>query len=399
MHRPPIKSTIAMLLLTMLGSGTASGASFDDGRLQIHGFAAQAAVLTDNNSFFGDSQDLSLDFREAGINASYRPNSKLRLAGQVLSRRAGDLYDGSPRIDYALAALTLTESPRLRSELRVGRIKNEMGLYNATRDVPFTRPSIFLPQSIYFDETRDSLLSSDGATLAVNFMGDAGTFSGSIGVGRPPTDANTEWTLFGLDLPGRLSSEYDTISASLRYRSRDESLQLGLSRWDSTLRYEPGAALDLPAGEINLVFNIASLQYDWNRWTATAEYLYLPLEFRDFGPLFPFGEANGESWYLQGEYRLNPRFTLMGRYERGYSDTDDRDGKSQSAATGGLIPPFDFFDRGLTAGVTWDVNQHLMLRAEYSHRDGTYVLSPRENPLSQLERKWHYVALQIAVRF
>ena len=50
-------------------------------------------------------------------------------------------------------------------------------------------------------------------------------------------------------------------------------------------------------------------------------------------------------------------------------------------------------------GVTWDVNQHLMLRAEYSHRDGTYVLSPRENPLSELERKWHYFALQIAVRF
>ena len=57
------------------------------------------------------------------------------------------------------------------------------------------------------------------------------------------------------------------------------------------------------------------------------------------------------------------------------------------------------FARANAAGVTWDVNQHLMLRAEYSHRDGTYVLSPRENPLSELERKWHYFALQIAVRF
>ncbi len=393
------RQTWAALALTLLPLSMASAATFDDGKLQVHGFAAQAAVLTDHNSFFGDSQELSLDFREAGINASYRPNSRLRFAGQLLSRRAGELYDGTPRIDYALASLTLAESSSFRSELRVGRIKNEMGLYNAARDVPFTRPSIFLPQSIYFDETRDALMSSDGATLAFDFIGDAGTVSGSIGLGRPPTDANTEWTLFGLDLPGRLESEYDTVSASLRYRSRDESLQLALSRWDSTLRYEPGAELDLPAGEINLVFNIASLQYDWNRWTATAEYLYLPQEFKDFGPLFPFDEATGESWYLQGEYRLNSRFTLMGRFERGYSDNDDRDGVQQSAATGGLIPPFDFFDRGVTAGVTWDVNQHLMLRAEYSRRDGTYILSARENPLSELERKWHYLALQIAVRF
>jgi hypothetical protein len=395
-HRRLRRTVLSLLATALIGL---SAAAQGDSNLQIHGFAAQAAVKTDNNSFFGDSQNLSTDFREAGLNLSFRPTTRLMLAGQVISRRAGELYDGMPRIDYALAALTLTESATHRSELRIGRIKNPLGLYNATRDVPFTRPSIFMPQSVYFDETRDALLSTDGITLAGELNGEFGSVTASVGIGRPPTDENAEWTLFGLDLPGELTSDYDTIAASLRYRSRNERLQLGLSVFDTTLDYEPGAAIDLPAGSVDLAFTTASLQYDWHDWTLTGEYLLLPTRFRDFGPLFPFGKATGESWYLQGEYRLLRQLTFMGRYERGYSDRSDRDGEAQSAATGGLIPAFDFFDRGVTAGITWDINRHLMLRAEYSAREGTYILSARENAPSDLQRDWHYFALQVAVRF
>jgi hypothetical protein len=46
--------------------------------------------------------------------------------------------------------------------MRVGRIKTAYGLYNTTRDVPFTRPSIVLPQSIYFERTRNLTVSADG---------------------------------------------------------------------------------------------------------------------------------------------------------------------------------------------------------------------------------------------
>ncbi|MEE4278846.1 MAG: hypothetical protein V2I82_10315 [Halieaceae bacterium] len=371
----------------------------DEGDLRVHGFAAIATVHTDENSFFGDSQDWSTDFFEAGLNASYRVNSRVMVAGQVLARRAGELYDGSPQIDYALANIGLWQGQNYATVLRLGRIKNPLGLYNETRDVPFTRPSIFLPQSVYFDETRNALLATDGATLAGEYRHAAGNIAFSVGVGRPQADENAEWTLLGADLPGRLDSDYDALMSAVSYRSPDEKLQLGLSRYDVSLNYEPAGAFDLPAGTLDLSLNIASARYDAGIWTATAEYLYLPQRRSGTGPFLPFTSANGESYYLQGELRLGPRVTLLGRFERGASDRSDRRGLAQSATTGGLIPPFDFFDRGLTAGLTFQLTQRFMLRSEYSRREGTYILSARENPPAGLQKDWHYFAVQAALRF
>lgn len=74
-------------------------------RIEIHDFAAQAAVRTSANRFFGDSPDTSFDFTELGLNASLRATPRLLFAGQVLLRRAGDMSDGSPSLDYLLAAI------------------------------------------------------------------------------------------------------------------------------------------------------------------------------------------------------------------------------------------------------------------------------------------------------
>lgn len=368
-------------------------------RLQLHGFAAQSLIHTDRNSLFGDSQDISLDYREAGVNASLQLNPRVLLSGQVLSRRSGALYDGDLQIDYALLNLNLLASPTLRSTLHLGRIKNPVGLYNATRDVPFTRPGILLPQSVYFDKTRNTLLSTDGAMLSADWYAGFGEVSLQLGVGRPVTDKNVEWVLLGDDFPGELKPDFDSVVGALWYRSPDQRLRLGLSGLSADSDYKPAGPFDLGAGQLSVAFAVLSAEYDWNRWTLSAEYLRLPLRWRDFGPFFPFSKTNGESYYLQAAFRPAPRFELLARYERGVADRNDRKGFAQSATTGGLIPNFDFYDRSWTAGATWRVNQHLMLRAEYSNRSGTYTLSPRENAPPDLSRDWHMFAAQIAVRF
>ena len=124
-------------------------------RLQVHGFASLTGVKTSANRFYGDSPNGTLDAAEVGLNASYQLNSRILFAGQVLSRMAGDMYDGTPALDYALVDLTLAETDSHSLGLRLGRLKNPIGLYNETRDVPFTRPSIFLPQVVYFDKVRN----------------------------------------------------------------------------------------------------------------------------------------------------------------------------------------------------------------------------------------------------
>lgn len=133
---------------------------------QIHGFASQAFILSTDNNFFGGSKDNgTFDFRELGINASWRILPRLQVAAQGVARWAGENDEGSPRLDYGLVDYAFVSNAKNTWGLRLGRVINPIGFYNDTRDVAFTRPSIFLPQSIYFDRTRDVALSADGGQV------------------------------------------------------------------------------------------------------------------------------------------------------------------------------------------------------------------------------------------
>lgn len=155
-----------------------------DGNFQVHGFASLTLVNTSDNNFFGQSDDqVSNNFSEVGLNASWRLTPGLQLSAEVLSHRAGGTDDGGVRLDYGLVDWTALSSEEGRGGIRVGRIKTAYGLYNTTRDVPFTRPSIILPQSIYFERTRNLTVSADGADIYVERYGEAGTLSASFAYG------------------------------------------------------------------------------------------------------------------------------------------------------------------------------------------------------------------------
>ncbi len=160
------------LLLAMLGLFCQAVVADVFDELEFHGFATQGFVHTSANSFFGDSERGSFDFREIGVNATFEPLSNLRLSGQLLSRRAGELSSGSPNVDYALADFTLRSTAEHRLSVILGRIKNPLGLYNETRDVAFTRPSVFVPQSIYFDRVRNLLPFTDGVGVRNEWYGE-----------------------------------------------------------------------------------------------------------------------------------------------------------------------------------------------------------------------------------
>lgn len=82
--------------------------------IQYHGFASQGLIFTTDNNFFGDSDHGSAELTELGINASIQLSPKIRVAGQVISRYAGEFYNGSPWLDYALVDIKLlSTSPHL----------------------------------------------------------------------------------------------------------------------------------------------------------------------------------------------------------------------------------------------------------------------------------------------
>ncbi len=110
------------------------------------------------------------------------------MAAQLLSRRAGgDTSDAEPTLDYGVIDYQMVSNQSRTLGLQLGRFKNPFGLYNQTRDVAFTRPSILLPQSIYFDRTRALGLAADGVNVYWEEHTAAGTLRFRSGLGRPQT--------------------------------------------------------------------------------------------------------------------------------------------------------------------------------------------------------------------
>lgn len=383
--------------LAVLATSTAALAELNS-HFQLHGFASQAAIQTSANRFYGDSPETSLDFTELGLNASWRLSPRLLLAAQALSRRAGDMSDGSLELDFALADINVLNSAGYRAGLRFGRMKNRLGLYNETRDVPFTRPSIFLPQVVYFDKVRNLVLATDGLQLYGELYRPFGTLSATLATGSPVIDDNVQAALLFLEMPGNLEDRENSWLASLWYQSPAERIKLGLSAAAIALAHDWDLTAHPPT--IDLLYSIASAQYNAEDWTLSAEYMRMPSDWSGFEPAIDDFKQATEGYYAQLSYRPRPPFELMLRYEEGFADRNDRDGNRFEESTQGLIPAKTRSSRILSLGLRWDLSRHWMLRAEYQRHNGNFILSEIENPdFQRYDKHWDLFAVQAAFRF
>jgi hypothetical protein len=391
--------TITILFWFVLNTARAAE-PFDS--LRIHGFLSQGYFLTSENNIFGSSSNGgSFDFTEAGLNASWTPITDLRLAGQVLFRRAGSGHENDVELDFALLDYTIHSTADSRFGIRLGRFKNPLGFYNDTRDVVFTRPTILLPQSIYFERTRELSLSADGVLLYGEYRGTLGNFSLEIGAGIPRGDnLDTELALLGSDYPGEIRSKLSYIGR-LGYEREGGKYRAAISSSRVDVRYNPRLFPpdDLPPLKDIFTPVIFSAQYNEHKLSLTTEYAIRRIQRSslDFGQPFSL-DVTGESYYLQAEYRLHPNWQAILRYDVLYNDRDDRHGKKFQAATG--LPTHTQFAKDWTFGLRYNVTSSFLVAAEYHYVDGTAWLPIQDNP-DPLDRKqrWSLFALLAGFRF
>ena len=237
-HKPPLSIFFALALYATAGGAAAEGL-FDD--LEVHGFATQGYVKTSANSFFGDSEDGSFDFTELGVNATLEPSPWLRLSAQLLSRNAGEMYSGSPVVDFALADVSLRSTEEQSLSFVVGRFKNPLGLYNETRDMAFTRPGVFLPQVVYFDKLRNVIMSSDGFGVQVERFSEAANVKFYAAAGQPQTDENLEYIYLGREYAADFEPAGLSYIGSLQVETPDSGLRGGVQHRLCFLRFRPRA--------------------------------------------------------------------------------------------------------------------------------------------------------------
>ncbi len=370
---------------------------------KINGFISQGYIKTSKNNFFGHSNNSgSLDFREIGLTASLRPTPRLQLSGQLLHRRAGNGSHGGVRVDFGFLDYNVINIPAAEFGVRLGRMKNPFGFYNDTRDVPFTRPSILLPQSIYFDRTRNLALASDGAQLYGESRADWGNITAQFGIGYPQVgDQDTEISILrSLQQRGDLRSRLSYIGRVL-YEQTDGKFRFAVSGAQANVGYDPANNDLLGAGLFRFSPLILSAQYNAERWSITSEYALRHFRWKDFGNHPAFRQNyTGESFYLQGVYRFNPGWEAVLRYDLLFNNRKDRNGKKFAAQAGGLYPAHSQYAKDLTVGLRWNITPAIMLSTEYHRVNGTAWLSPLDNPdVNRTAKNWNLFAVQASYRF
>jgi len=363
-----------------------------DGKGQVHGFFTQGLVASTNNNWYGSSSDhVSFDFREIGLNGSYRVTPGIQLSAQLISRRAGEMDDGELWLDYAFVDLTLLSSAENKAGVRLGRMKNPYGLYTDTRDVAFTRPGIIVPQPIYFDSLRKLALSGDGIHVYGNLAVPGGTLEAITGIiSLPLDDRSNKASLVAPHAPGELDQNGLTTGIRVLYETNDKQWRGGFSYDPHKSVYHPGQGDPNPRRDMKFKPWILSLQYTNEYITLTGEYSQRKGKIVSGG--ITLLDSTSEDWYVQAQYRFMPQWEMLLRYDNITSDKDDPSGKQFAARTG--LPSHGQYLHDWIVGLRYDVTPGFMLRTEWHHAKGTGGLSPLDNPVAaDLERDWNMLML------
>lgn len=154
---------LSICLCTVQSKVLAQDVTLFDRQVQIHGFASQGFVHTDDNNWLTmkTANVGSGEFTDFGANASVQITDKFRLGAQLYDRNLGQLGRWHPSLDWAVAGYQVTPWFGIRG----GKVKTTLGLYNDTQDLDFLHPFALLPQSVYPIDLRDSTIAHTGGDI------------------------------------------------------------------------------------------------------------------------------------------------------------------------------------------------------------------------------------------
>ncbi len=393
---------IRSLLLTVICCFPPSVTLAAEQNFQLHGFISQGLIDVDGSNFVNDDESLSAELTELGLNGSYQLSSNLRLTGQIVYLDGGNRYAKGIRVDYALLDWSVYDKSNWQANIYLGRFKNNHWLYSSSRDVPFARPSIILPQSVYYDAFRDIAVGGDGVALKLSHSDDDyGNFDFNFSYGASSiSDEQAEMILSNL-ATGKAKQDYD-LQTSLYWQPAFSSWRFGVSLLDSVFNYESNDDFDsFYDGDFTFQFYTMNALYEGENWEFSGE--VYQTRFVTEGFYHPQYERDpvSQGFYLQSRYKLNNKLTLLARYERFYNDKNDKDGTELEKSSEGRIPAYFGFHRDTTVGLSYDFSSDVSLRLEYHWFQGAGRLTPVVIPSPQINdsKNWQLWAAQLMYWF
>lgn len=367
---------------------------------QWQGFIAQGLIQTSDDSFVAFDDDISGHLTELGINSSIRLAPAWRVAGQVVYLDSGNRYPHGGRLDYLFIDWNFYSSLDWQANLYLGRSKNQHWLYSATRDVPFTRASIVLPQSVYFDAFRDIAVSSDGLALQARHSNNYGDFTFNWSYGVTPISQQQHRMLLGRNVEGKLQQDYDH-KASLFWQPTLSRFYVGVSLIDTEFTFEQRQEQVFTDADFTVQRVMFHLRYQQELWELALELQQERVKIEGFfAPNYNQNQF-GQGGYVLMQYRPAKDWRLFSFVDYSVNNKDDRQGRQLESETGGQVADYFAYQHTFATGVNYDISASLSLSAEVHWVKGVGRLSPVIVPdvVNNQAEYWQLYALQLMYRF
>ncbi|HTB86146.1 MAG TPA: hypothetical protein VK742_21040 [Candidatus Sulfotelmatobacter sp.] len=369
--------------------------------VDFHGFVSQGLLSSSSYNYLGDSKGgVDGNFFEGGINASFNPFPRTRIAAQGFMYDMGDVGRYAPFLDYALAEYTFSDY----FGIRAGRIRRPAGIYNHIQDVDLARTFVLLPQGIYDSRWRDWSAGLDGADLFGNiplskagsasyeFYGGAVNYSDHGGVatyienGLPPAPYGS---FKGIGTT-------PVVGGQLWYNTPLDGLRVGASlclfdgfNYDVTVKPPFGPGLMHTTGDV--LMQQYSAEYLWKNWTFQAEYYTYTFTGTEYAPGLGGMKVGSSSdmpqtWYVAASYRFNKYF------ETGAYYTEFRDFSTVKTSPDG-------YQHDLALCLRVDPKDWWTFKIEGHYIDGTGLLRDNDTNPVRNSNGWFMLAVKTTLSF
>jgi hypothetical protein len=379
MHRRTV-----LLLSLCLGAGRLSLRAQEfklfDRQVQIHGFASQGFVYTnDNNWLTMHTSEGSGAFTDFGANVSMQVTDRLRIGAQVYDRNIGNLGEWHPSVDWVFADYSFKRWLSFRG----GKVKTVIGLHNDTQDYEFLNAFALLPQSVYALDMHDANIAHTGGDLYGDFpLGRrSGTLSYTVYGGRrwDSSYGGYSYALRKNRVPVDLTSvEGPQYGADLRWETPLQGLVVGISRMneqdDAKGTFVPfwnPAVGKIPYWEYTRHYWLNQYygKYSKGSLRLDSEYRRTYIDAVAFnGTSRAQGDVRG--WYFSGSYRVAKRLEL-GSYYSHYAMTTRYQGILAQALPSRVdtsLPENHIYDKVVSARI--DLNRFWNVKLEGHFMDG-----------------------------
>lgn len=365
--------------------------------VSVHGFLAQGLSQARGSNAVNDEGDLSAALTELGINANWALSERLKLSGQVVYIDGGNRYPAGGRLDYLFLDVSVLDNFDHQLNFYLGRYKNQHWLYSSTRDVPFTRPSIILPQSIYYDAFRDIAVASDGVAIKGYIQHPAGELEYNWSLGATKITNAQQKILLGPLVQGKAKQKF-VHQASVFWQSLGSQATYGLSLLDSDFTYNAAASDFFTDTDLTIQRFMLTWRYQAEKWELASELMqermlisgfYLPEFKRD---------QKGLGGYLMGRYQVSAKLSALATLD--YLTQNKQDKRGSMLPNIG-IPAYFGYQQSIMFGFNYAFAPNWQGQIEHHWVDGAGRLAPSLTPnvLLNNQRYWQVWALQLTYRF